>query len=175
MNPNTAQSLWQVGIAVFGILAILSTFGSYHYGNKVKAIEKQEAVEIKKLLLSLQSTDKKDHSKLIQKYPLGYTLFASDHKEIVVPNINYLAKDYEIKWDNAKIYKVTPTEIHLDLPDITYKPSGGGIQNCGMIISRIVGQPQQVPFIRWPDTNPFVELLEDSEEKIVLVIGFKKK
>ena len=32
MNPNAAQTLCQVGIAVFSILAILCGYGTYHYG-----------------------------------------------------------------------------------------------------------------------------------------------
>jgi hypothetical protein len=56
MNPSTAQTLCQVGIAVFAILGILCTYGSYHFGKQLEKLEKfKDEKKIEKILTDSKS------------------------------------------------------------------------------------------------------------------------
>ena len=45
MNPNTAQTLCQIGIVLFSVLVILCGYGSFHFGKQVEKA-KEETLKI---------------------------------------------------------------------------------------------------------------------------------
>ncbi len=55
MNPNTAQTLCQIGIALFSILAIFCTYGSFYFGKRLDTATKQENQKIQEKILSHQN------------------------------------------------------------------------------------------------------------------------
>ena len=112
---------------------------------------------------------------LKEKYPLGYAVFASDGKRIEVPNGLTFERDFEIKWSNAKVGKLEPNQINVELPDIVYKPTGNVLVNIGFGFPRKVGYITALPFVKWKESIPLIEVLADEGDFVVLVLGFIDK
>lgn len=60
MNPNTAQTLCQIGIALFSVLAILCTYGSFHFSKQVEKA-KEETLKITRPYIDIKP-DKIEYS-----------------------------------------------------------------------------------------------------------------
>ena len=60
MNPNTAQTLCQIGIALFSVLVILCTYGSFHFGKLVEKA-KEETIKITRPYIDIRP-DKIEYS-----------------------------------------------------------------------------------------------------------------
>lgn len=197
MNPNTAHTLCQIGIAVFSILTILCGYGSYHFGRQSQAlkdkgfIRTQEEVltkqndllenqqtAISKLDELLESTDH-DNRKLVEKYPGGYTLFGVDHSRRFenksIPHESQLSEQYEFDWNKVRICELTETTVTIEFPSIRYKP----------LNARIIGWKQTIPRyptgkshrlkIELPEAKNriFLELVKDKSSLFMFAIGFK--
>ena len=120
-----------------------------------------------------QTPEFKQH--LSEKYPLVYAVFAADGKTINVPHGLTFERDFEIKWANAKVYELKPDMINFDLPDIVYKPTGNELTNCGFGFPRKVGYVTSLPLVNWKQSIPFIEVLADEGNFVVLVLGFREK
>ena len=55
MNPNTAQTLCQIGIAFFSVLMILCALGSFYFGKKIDTATKHENQIFKEKTISQQN------------------------------------------------------------------------------------------------------------------------
>ena len=153
----------------------LSSGGAIFVKDILKEGDANNKVILEKLDLLLAEKGISPQKLLKRKYPLGYTIFAADEKNVTIPNGLNFEKDFEIKWGNAKVYKLTSHEIHIDLPDLIYKPTGSILQNIGMMIPRKVGHIEPLPFLRWRHSIPIIEVLEDQGSFVVLLIGFQKR
>jgi hypothetical protein len=120
----------------------------------------------------MKSTDASMYDQLIRRYPHGYTLFMIHRKETVIPYESRLNIKCKLDWSNAKIYSFTDNAISIQLPDIICDP-GPKIIGCRYILRRITGNPVRV-FGRLANiwVQMYLELLVDSNEKIVCVLGF---
>jgi len=138
---------------------------------QIESIQKT-GEETKQLLLrQLEQADSINYSRLMQKYPLGYCLFAIDHKKIIIPYKSRLESDYEIDWSKAKVSKLTSEEVAIRLPDIHDKVHH-------IIITGIaVGNTRRVGSIRehfgGPGPQIFTEVVADSEKGVIIALGFK--
>lgn len=109
------------------------------------------------------------------KYPLGYAVFAGDGKTVNVPSGLTFERDFELKWANAKVFKLESDMIYLDLPDIVYKPTGNVLTNVGFGFPRKVGYVAALPLVNWKQTIPIIEVLADEGDFVVLALGFREK
>lgn len=147
-------------------------------------IEKQEAAiskadenleisaDIKELLQSMQQINKTSYDKLIKKFPRGYMLFAVDHSEIVVPSGSNLLKDYKLNISNAKVIKMTQNSVTFLFPDIYYVPRELKTINIKITVPRRLNKVSKYPIGIFPD-NIYFEILEDKNNSIIYVVGFK--
>lgn len=148
---------------------VVFNFGYYREGDKNNFIQ---------ISTVLEKEDKIDYEKLIIKYSYGYLIFAIDQnqdKVKLVPGPMHLSDDYEINWNNSGVYKLTSEVIGIDLPSIKFK-AGGGCQNVGIEIHRLLNIPQRSP-LQWSGIvfDLYVELLKDNGHQLIVVLGLKAK
>jgi len=185
MNPGILQTFCQIMVAAGLIIAALAGYGTYHYGKKATAIqnkkeqENQQATNSKldKILESIGSDNK---TKLLEKYPAGYVLFGIDlsatFSSEAFPHRKEVLTEYEFDWDKVKIEKLTSTSITILMPDIRYKPLNTRINGAlRKIPRRPLGKEYIFP-VRPAGTlhRIFVALLEDNNQQLIFVIGFRK-
>jgi hypothetical protein len=72
-------------------------------------------------------------SKLLQKYPLGYTIYDLTYVSQVIPYEKLsVLNDYEVDWSQAKVIQNTKDRIALRLPDLKRKDGTGVITGLSM-------------------------------------------
>ena len=128
--------------------------------------------DIKNILLTkMNKIESDNYTELIAKYPLGYVLFSIDHRNIIIPNSSVLLKDYEIDWNSAKILSISEDEISIRLPTIIQTKKNISLFEVTFVGKRIIGvfdHPMNIM-----GTKIVAELLEDTKEGIIALIGFK--
>ena len=191
MNPNTAHTICQIGIAVFSILAFLCTYGNYHFGRQSQAlkdkgfIKTQEEVLTKQndLLENQQTTISKldelrekmlhvsetDHEKLMQDYPLGYILFAIKDKHEIIGKQSQ--QEWEIDWNSARILALDEKQISFILPNML---SNDGERELGINTVTISREKGVVSLIKAFGVEIFSGVLVDDNSGIVCIIGLKE-
>lgn len=185
MNPNTAQTLCQIGIAIFSMLAILCGYGSYHYGKKADnlklgSLQEKQQITNSKLDKLLESVDGESRIKLLEKYPAGYVLFGIDlsstFSTAVFPREEELLTEYEFDWSKVKIEELTSSSLTILLPNIRYKPLNTMLRGITMTINRRPCGRERILPIRLEGTlhRIFVELFKDDGKQLIFVIGFRK-
>ncbi|MGD2093517.1 MAG: hypothetical protein PVH77_00755 [Phycisphaerales bacterium] len=185
MHPGTLQTICQI-IFAFGIaITAIAGFGSHYFGTKATAIEskklqeKQQAIN-SKLDELIESKSKDNRKRLLQKYPAGYVLFgvnlSNTFSSTTFPREGDLSVEYEFDWSNVKIEKLDSKSLTILMPNIRYKPLNTQLIGTYMTIPR---RPYGKEYIYPPKPKGtlhriFVELLEDNEQQLIFVIGFRK-
>jgi hypothetical protein len=143
---------------------------------KDKQIESiQETVETTEQLISkqLEQTDSANYSRLIQKYPLGYCLFAVDHRNLITPYESRLDSDYEIDWSTAEVTKISSDSVVIRLPSIHDK-----IHHIELKTGIAIQTTRQVGSVREYFGGHFVqifsEVIANDEKGVIIALGFKE-
>ena len=123
------------------------------------------------LLTKMNKIEGDNYTELIAKYPLGYILFSIDHRNIIIPNSSVLLKDYEIDWNSAKVLSISEDEIIIRLPNFIQTKNNVSFNDVTSRGKRIIGVLGNPPDIH--GTKIVTELLEDTKEGIIAIIGFK--
>jgi hypothetical protein len=111
---------------------------------------------------------------LIQKFPLGYRLFAILDEKLLVTcketNLEeFSGKRFDIiDWESAKL-EVGEKEIEIKLPD--FSSVGLMLENHKVSIRRKVGEESRINCT--PDREVVVELLFDKGRNLIVVIGLR--
>ena len=185
MNPGTLQTICQIFFAVGIILTGLAGFGSHYYGKKATAIENKKLQENKQTTISkldelLESTGNENKTKLLGKYPAGYVLFGVDisstFSSSTFPHEGDLLSEYDFDWSKVKIEELTSNSLTILMPNIRYKPLNTQIIGTSMkILRRSYGKAYRYPLKpKGTRHRIFVELLEDNNQQLIFVIGFRK-
>jgi len=141
-------------------------------GNKqIESIQKTSEETKQILLEQLEQIDSIHYSRLMQKYPLGYCLFAIEHKEIIIPYKSRLESEFEIIWNKAKVLELTAKKVRIQLPDIHDNISGIKIENNRTVIARRVGSIFGV--FGGPRYRILTEVVANSEKGVIVALGFK--
>lgn len=127
--------------------------------------------EIKDIVKEMQGVETRLKDYLMSTYQQGYCLFAIEHKEIITPYKSRLIKDYRLDWNSAEIVGITSKEIAFMLPDIYSTSTGSVFQSNIASIRRVVGFTSHV--FSFYDLDIYIELLSDTEEGMIFVIGFR--
>lgn len=172
LGPVNKFLFWVAIIA--SILSLIYFFFGVCFGPTKK---NQQAMlsndqRVLKLLEEMKRIDETGYENLIKRYPLGYAIFAVDHREVIIPYNSRLEKEVvEIKWNTANISKLTEREIILQLPsfiDIHNVQSYGNYVGGERKIGRI-GHGLGTHGIA-----QYAELLIDGPEGLIFVVGFKE-
>jgi len=129
----------------------------------------------------LESVERRESERLLEKYPEGYVLFAVDASlrktESVIPRNSRISEEYEFAWDRVGVRKVTSTVVTIKMPDILYKPNNGRFIGTTMGIGRRpLAQEHRFPVKpKGSIHGVFVELVEDSDSRFAFAIGFRKE
>jgi len=120
----------------------------------------------------MKDIDSSQHEQLIQRYPQGYALFMIHRQETVIPYKSRLNFKCKLDWSTAKISDFNDQAILIELPSIICDP-GPVIVGCSYGLRREIGEPVKV-FGRLATVNVqmYLEVLKDSDERIVCVLGF---
>jgi hypothetical protein len=108
----------------------------------------------------------------LDKYPLGYVLFAIDHKEIFIPAkaISDLSGEIQIDWESMKIVDLTDDTIVITPPNMAYIV----FKNIQIRLSRKPGYKKNLIGIKGKVMSTF-EVIEDRPpEGVICVIGFSE-
>ena len=190
MNPNTAHTLCQIGIAVFSILTILCTYGNYHFGRQSQALKDKESTQIQekvlenqqttnskldKLLEKMQHVSETNHEKLIQTYPLGYVLFAIKNDEVIFTRstTNRLQKGWKVDWNDTKVITINENYISIMHPGF-YSKDGKRT-----IAENIIGASRKKrninPVHKGFGLELFFGILADDSDGIIGLLGIKEQ
>ncbi len=113
-------------------------------------------------------------AKLKQIYNFGYAIFGVDGRNTFMPyDINF-TEQFDIEWGVTKVKHLTDRDISILFPKIIYKPLNSTIDRLTITIPRQVGYQRKFP-IQFAHQKfiPFIEVLEDHKDFVVLVIGFR--
>jgi len=136
----------------------------------------QETVESTKQIITrqLEQADSDNYTRLIQKYPLGYCLFAVDHKKIIIPYESRLESDIKIDWSKAKVVKLTSERVVVLLPHIIDNVDYIEIKGIAVENTRQVGSVR-VHFGGKGHHGPQIltEVVANDEKGVILALGFK--
>jgi hypothetical protein len=126
-----------------------------------------------KILELIEHTDNIYSPSLLQKYPLGYVLFAIQNgKENITFTKDRLSKEFIINWNTAKVGEITNDKITLRCPDMKFIDSDITFTGVGLGFPRKIGIPFSI--IRSVDINVMGELLVDENENFICVLGFRR-
>lgn len=207
-NKKKKPKIWVVKQAFFWSLIstifffAVGLFFIVEFENKslelIKEIKKkseEDHIEIKKqtrLLEEMQRIDKTNYKTLLQKYPLGYALFAFEEgDENVLMCINRLYDRFEMNWERAKIVELTKDRISIRPPTLVDKETGAILvdyessdlyeknmpERASLLavgafgINRKVGAKSAKMY--FPSATFSFELLFDNSKEIILVMGFE--
>ncbi len=131
-------------------------------------------ITIEKYFESPFREEKIQEEKLKQKYPFGFAIFATDEKNINIPNDLNFEQEFKFNWGTAKVNKLTPETIEITFPEIIYKPIKSTINKFTWIIPRNVGYQKSFPFgFEGQKFKPIIEVLDNQPDFVVIVVGFK--
>jgi hypothetical protein len=173
----TVHLLSFIGL-IIGIPSLYYSGGSYYLGatkeNQELMLSKQNVVlgKIGDLQEFMKKLDITNHDNLIQKYPLGYILFAIDHTKSIIPYNSDIKKRYRVDWDTASITSLSQERIEINLPNISDKVDGGVLEEGYAIIPRIVGYIAH--HLNWEEISILSEVLFDNNKEVIILLGFKK-
>ena len=134
----------------------------------------ETAEKTKQLLLQqLKEANSINNPRLMEEYPLGYCLFAVDHKRIIIPYKSHFESDYEIDWTTAEITKLTSEKVVIRLPKIHDKVDHIEIKGIAVATSRQVGAVKK----HFGGYGPqiFTEVVANDEKGVIIALGFKQR
>jgi hypothetical protein len=141
-----------------------------------------------RLLKEMTYLDQTSHEALMQKYPLGYAMFAiKNGDQIITLDKDRLGERFTIDWNEAKIIEINKDKIFMKLPRLIDKASGAALlynddKYDREIYTNVlsVGQwvfPRKLGVmggtIYLGNTEIRSELLVDNNNEIIMVLGFK--
>jgi len=87
-----------------------------------------------------------------------------------------LLSEYDFDWSKVKIEELTSNSLTILMPNIRYKPLNTQIIGTSMkILRRSYGKAYRYPLKpKGTRHRIFVELLEDNNQQLIFVIGFRK-
>jgi hypothetical protein len=130
-----------------------------------------EVGEVKDLLVQrMRKIDDTQYDTLIKKYPLGYMLFAVDHRRVVIPGITRLGNGFKVDWEGIEMVGLTKENIDFRIAAIHVPP---GIE----VTETIWRCPREVgtyPLITMLSTRMLCEVLSDDNRGMICLLGFRK-
>lgn len=136
---------------------------------QVATLEKQN--KMLSILERMQCYITSDYDELSKKYPEGYYLFASN-KYTVIPSNPDEKAIFSLDWNTCKVAKITDSFLHIVLKSFTFLPNNIDIQNLNIVLERKVGSIADGIYMN--NIGLFVELIDQRNDEIIYVIGFKK-
>ena len=109
---------------------------------------------------------------LLQKYPVGYSLFSIDHKRNIIPNYNRVYNFMLIDWSSASIKNITPEEIFILTPTIKF-PKNNRVEQNTVGILRKPGTIKRFATIY--NVDFYLEVLDVYPDGFICLIGVKEK
>ena len=143
-----------------------------HDNNAEEVLENTENI-LDILQNNMKTIETTRHSELILKYPLGYCLFAIDHKKIIIPYNSGFELNYEMNWDNARVLELNSKEIVIKLPDIYDLDFGNKFTNPTLKLPRQIGFSIIIFDIR--GKQMISEVFTEDEYGIIAVLGFRNE
>ncbi len=135
---------------------------------------KNDTDEIKALIISMQQIDKTEYDRLIKKYPLGYALFAIDHKKIIIPYKSRVNREYEIEWGPSKVTKISSKEIVINLPIIYDRVHYVKIEHLATAVNRKIGRVRSVILMRG-GVKIYNEMVFENKNGFICLLGFREE
>jgi hypothetical protein len=127
-----------------------------------------------KILKLIEHTDKTYSPQLLQKYPLGYVLFAiQSGEENITFTKDRLSKEFSIDWNTAKVSEITKDKIVLRFPDMKIIDSNGTFVGSYLGFPRKIGIPYSI-IVMGENIHIIGELLVDENENFICAIGFRR-
>jgi hypothetical protein len=164
-NRNKRLSFWNK-LFVCGVFVGFLSLGLGIYSHFTGSISQ------KKIMNMIEHTDEIYSPYLLQKYPLGYVLFAiQSGEENITFTKDRLSKEFIINWNTAEVFKITNDKIILRCPDIKFIDSDNTFVGVQLGFPRKIGIPYTI--IRG-DINVMGELLVDGDENFICVLGFRR-
>lgn len=166
-----------VGIAVSLWFGLIPSRQQKHQNDVVLETNQN----VKAVREMLESVERLQSGRLLEKYSEGYVLFAIDASrrktEFVIPRNSRISEEYEFDWAKVGISEVTPRIVTVRMPDILYKPSHGRFVGTRIgIRRRPLGKERQFPVeLKGSTHTVFVELVEDSASQFAFAVGFRKE
>jgi hypothetical protein len=161
---------------VFGVTSIALVYGSewildqeHKYKEQIIAntkIEKRVSI-----LEHLQIQAAHNQEALEEKYPKGYTLFASEKHVIYVPINTENKSDFNLDWADSRISYVDSSYVAILLKNLHYYPTEIQVRNFTIVLERKVGNIARGLYFN--NIGMFVEILDDKADEITYVIGCK--
>jgi hypothetical protein len=122
--------------------------------------------------LQAQTSTKKDE--LEKNYPSGYFLFAGDKHTIYIPSSQKAEKStrvFTLDWEDSGIMYVDDSFVNILLKSFHYYPNEIQVKNLDVVLERKIGAIADG--IYFNNIGMFVELIDDKEDNMIYVIGFK--
>lgn len=173
--------IYVIAPIIVGLVIYYLTSQNEDASTNITSYDQQGGVTAKNVTINnyFQSSsflEKKDNleTSLKQKYNFGYTIFGSDGKDIFIPDGPDFSRQFEIDWGGAKVKHLTDEDISILFPKIIYKPLNSTLYSCTLTIPRSAGYQTRFPMtFKHQEIFPFIEVLEDHKDFVILVIGFK--
>jgi hypothetical protein len=141
-----------------------------------------------RLLKDMTVLDQTNNEALMQKYPLGYAMFAiKNGDQIITLDKDRLGERFTIDWNEAKIIEINKNNIKIKFPRLIDKVSGAAIiynddkfdreKYASVLAVGIWSYPRKLGVtggsIYLGNTEIRVEILVDNNSELIMVLGFK--
>lgn len=112
-----------------------------------------------------------DYDALSRKYPKGYFLFATN-KYTVIPSNRDIKSSVTLDWNSSKVRFIDENFVYIILKEFRYHPNEIRVENLNIVVRRKVGATADG--IIFDGVGLFVEVLDEREEDLIYLIGFKR-
>ncbi len=178
MSAQSLQTACQIILALGLFLAAAGGFGSYWFGKQMQhqrdiegEFKHSELIRGQQSIRRLLEDKVKDLDKqLIDRYSLGYGLIYSDGRSLIYEDQTVGVK---VDWSKAKIEEMAQDKMVVRLPDWTDLKQQVTAISSYAIVDRKPGH-----IVRAFATKNIlvrIEILENSSDYVIFVIGFAKK
>ena len=120
---------------------------------------------------------KLDQKRLLQSYPLGYVIVTIDYSGVITPHGSRLNRECEIQWETANVVEMNERAMIFQMPDMTCEPGYSVTATTITIPRNSQGKAFRTPIgivISDPFIQSYVEVLVDSDDGWVLVLGYRE-
>jgi hypothetical protein len=172
--PRVARIL--LGISLVGVFysLLLIWISTPNKGEKPNGAIENLSRRIS-ILEQLQGQASTKQVALETKYPTAYFLFASNKHTIYIPSPKKAEKTpriFALDWETSEIMYVDGSFVNILLKSFHYYPNEIQVNNLDIVLERRIGTIADG--IYFNNIGMFVELLDDKDDGIIYVIGFKQ-
>jgi len=147
----------------FGVIVLASLF----YFSVINPFSQDaQAFDVRSVITDKQMND------FHLRYNQGFRLFYIERKDIIPSQINFLPKDFELDWIQAYAIHLDKEFIKLKFPRIAFRNHTFLPVDIKAKISRKKGMTATLHTLQ--DYEIIVELVEESEDKIIGLVGLKQ-